>query len=178
MINTRLNWFLEKTSGYSDTQCGFRKQRSTEDLLIKIEHEIRAFDTISHDQLLIKLTRAGVKGNMLSWLETFLKQRTYQVQMEDCTSQKRNMKRGIPQGSCLSPTLFNIMISDIPHIQGIKLSEFADDLVLLVTANTIETAFRQLSQALNRLEEWANSTNLTFNPSKTKCMYFARKMIK
>ena len=95
MINTRLNWFLEKTSGYSDTQCGFRKQRSTEDLLIKIEHEVRAslvnkkvtmaiffdlkqaFDTISHDQLLIKLTRAGVKGNMLGWLESFLKQRTY-----------------------------------------------------------------------------------------------------
>ena len=70
------------------------------------------------------------------------------------------------------------MVSDIPHIQGISISEFADDLVLLVTERSIEAAHRQLSQALTRIEDWANSTNLIFNPSKTKCMYFARKMIK
>ena len=40
MINTRLTWLLESTSGYSNTQCGFRKQRSPEDLLVKFEHEI------------------------------------------------------------------------------------------------------------------------------------------
>lgn len=196
MINTRLTWFIESTSGYSHTQCGFRKQRSPEDLLVKFEHEIRAslvnkkitmavffdlkqaFDTISHDQLILKLAKTGVKGNMLHWLEEFLKQRTYQVLVEDSTSEKKSMRRGIPQGSCLSPTLFNVMVSDIPHIQGISISEFADDIAILITTNTIEEAYTGISLALTRLEEWANTWNLIFNPVKTKCMYFARKKIK
>ena len=192
MINTRLNWFIENTAGFSRTQCGFRKQRSTEDL-VKFEHEIRsslvnkkitmaiffdlkqAFDTICHEKLILKLARTGVKGNMLHWLETFLNQRTFQVLVEDSTSQKKIMRRGIPQGSCLSPTLFNLMISDIPRIQGIQISEFADDIAIVVTTDTIEAAYALLSLALNKLEEWANTWNLMFNPSKTKCMYFARK---
>ena len=196
IINTRLNWFIENTSGYSHTQCGFRKQRSTEDLLVKIEHEIRAslvnkkttiaiffdlkqaFDTICHEQLLLRLAQTGVKGNMLCWMEAFLKQRTYQVLVEDSSSDKKSMKRGVPQGSCLSPTLFNLMLSDIPHIQGIRISEFADDIAILVTTDTIEEAYIKLNQALTQLEEWATSRNLIFNPSKTKCMYFSRKKIK
>ena len=196
MINTRLTWHIENISGYSNTQCGFRKQRSPEDLLIKFEHDIRAslvnkkitmaiffdlkqaFDTISHDQLVLKLAKTGIKGNMLYWLEEFLKQRTYQVLVEDSTSEKKTMKRGIPQGSCLSPTLFNVMVSDIPHIQGISISEFADDIAILITTKTIEEAHTGITLALSKLEEWANAWNLIFNPAKTKCMYFARKKIK
>ena len=126
----------------------------------------QAFDTIGHEHLILKLAKSGVKGNMLFWLEEFLKQRTYQVLVEDSTSEKKSMKRGIPQGSCLSPTLFNVMVSDIPHIQGISISEFADDIAILITTKTIEEAHAGISQALTSLAEWASTWNLIFNPVK------------
>ena len=42
MVNNRLSLFLEKENKLSPTQCGFRKRRSTEDLLVRLEHQIRA----------------------------------------------------------------------------------------------------------------------------------------
>ena len=42
MVNKRLYWQLEKNDSFSDTQCGFRKKRSTEDILVGLEHQIRS----------------------------------------------------------------------------------------------------------------------------------------
>ena len=193
MVNSRLTWFVEENKILSTTQCGFRKKRSTEDLLVKLEHQVRttlvnknimiavffdlkqAFDTISHDHLLLKLAKSGVKGNMLAWTENFLKNRTYQVAVEDKKSEKMTMKRGVPQGSCLSPTIFNIMVSDIPHLDAINTSEFADDLAISATADNLQTLTENLEKALRELEQWANKWNLVFNPTKTKALCFTKK---
>ena len=193
MINSRLSWLLEKNNTLSQTQCGFRKKRSTEDLLVKIEHQVRttlvnknimisiffdlkqAFDTISHDHLLLKMASSGIKGNMLSWTEKFLKNRTYQVAVEDKISNKLEMKRGVPQGSCLSPTFFNVMVSDIPHVNYIFTSEFADDLAISATADNLPELERNLNQAIRELEHWATKWNLQFNPAKTMAMCFTQR---
>ena len=42
LVNTRLAWFLETHNKFSPTQCGFRNRKSTEDLLVCLEHQIRA----------------------------------------------------------------------------------------------------------------------------------------
>ncbi|CAL4243011.1 unnamed protein product, partial [Meganyctiphanes norvegica] len=42
MVNKRLYWHLESNNSFSETQCGFRKKRSTEDILIGLEHQIRS----------------------------------------------------------------------------------------------------------------------------------------
>ena len=94
LVNTRLSWYLETHNKLSHTQCGFRKRRSTEDILTQIEHQIRsclvnrkdtvsvffdlqqAFDTVSHGHLLYKLAAAGIEGNMLLWIHEFLSERT------------------------------------------------------------------------------------------------------
>ena len=83
LVNTRLQWHMEKTGKYSPTQFGFRPGRSTEDPLVSLDHQIRsslvnrkvtvavffdlknAFDTINHNHILYILTKAGIRGNML-----------------------------------------------------------------------------------------------------------------
>ena len=80
MVNTRLTWYLEKQLKYSPTQYGFRPGRSTEDPLVKVDHQIRAslvnrkitiavffdlksaFDTINHGHILYKLSNLGSPG--------------------------------------------------------------------------------------------------------------------
>ena len=41
MINKRLVWFLETNNILTNTQCGFRKNRSTTDQLVTLETIIR-----------------------------------------------------------------------------------------------------------------------------------------
>ena len=196
MVNTRLTWFLEKEQKYSETQFGFRPGRTTEDLLVKIEHKIRstlvnrkvsvavffdlksAFDTINHEHILYKLANAGITGNMLRWIEAFLQERTYQVIVGNSKSEKRSVKRGVPQGSCLSPTLFNIIMSDIPHSILYETGEYADDIAIITTGDSIEEVCETTQAAINTLETWAGNWNLNFNSTKTKSMCFTKKKVK
>ena len=195
MINTRLQWFLEKFNILSFSQCGFRKRRSTEDLLVKLEHQVRAclinrkvnvtvffdleraFDTISHDHLIYKLAAAGIEGNMLAWLEEFLKDRSFKVMVGNSKSEEKHMKLGLPQGSSLSPTLFNLLISDIPHLNDVLIQEYADDLMISATANSLEDAITRIRIAVREIEEWATTNKLNLNPAKTKAMMFTKRRI-
>lgn len=96
MVASRLYWQLEKDETFRKHQSGFRKGRSTEDLILKLEHTVRsslvnrqisiavffdlkqAFDNINQDLLLYKLANSGIKGRMFCWIEQFLKNRTFQ----------------------------------------------------------------------------------------------------
>ena len=195
LVNTRLQWHMEKTGSYSPTQYGFRPGRSTEDPLVNFDNQIRsslvnrkvtvavffdlknAFDTINHDHILLKLTKAGIKGNMLSWIQEFLHNRTFQMLVGNSKSDPKYIKRGVPQGSCLSPTLFNIIMSDIPHTIRSIIWEYADDIALICTADSLEEAIENIQLAITELETWANRWCLRFNTNKTKCLCFTKKRI-
>jgi hypothetical protein len=48
-------------------------------------------------------------------------------------SPPREMQAGVPQGSVLSPTLFNLYVNDAPQTHGVHLALFADDTCLYAT---------------------------------------------
>ena len=195
LVNTRLTWILESQKKFSTTQCGFRKRRSTEDLLVRLEHQIRsslvnkkvtisvffdlqqAFDSVSHDHLIFKLATAGIEGNMLTWIEEFLTGRSFSVLIGNHRSEEKHLNLGLPQGSNLSPTLFNLMIGDIPHPDQTLILEYADDLAITVTADNFAEAIRLINIAIEAIENWTDTWLLTLNPSKTKAMYFTKKNI-
>ena len=61
-----------------------------------------------------------------------LSNRSYAVHKSDGQrSRLRRMKNGVPQGSVLSPMLFNIYISDLPETSSRKYG-YADDLAILL----------------------------------------------
>ena len=55
--------------------------------------------------------------------------------------------KGVPQGSPLSPLLFNIYVKDIPQTNNI--SQFADDIVLWEIDDSIIAAESRLQKRLN-----------------------------
>ena len=195
MITRRLSWVTEKNHTLRDSQCGFRKGKTTEDLILRLEHEVRsslvnrkvsiavffdlkqAFDNVDIDLLLYKAAKMGIKGRTLCWIEQFLKNRTYQVIVGDSKSETLETKRGLPQGSILSPLLFNLMMSDLPTLENIIILDYADDIAFISTESTIEEAADNISLAIRALEDWAQTWALGINPLKTKAMCFTKQKV-
>jgi hypothetical protein len=73
----------------------------------------KAFDMLWKHGLLQKMVSLNIYGNMLSYVNGFLSNRTLQVRINNTCSDIYIVQNGTPQGSCISPTLFNIMVNDL-----------------------------------------------------------------
>jgi hypothetical protein len=65
--------------------------------------------------------------NLIKLISSFFSQRKFRVSVEGEMSTPRDIKAEVPQGSVLSPTLYNLYINDTPQTIGVNLALFADD---------------------------------------------------
>ena len=120
----------------------------------------------------------NLRGNLPKFIENFLKNRSFHVKVGSTLSDPFNQEEGVPQGSILSPLLFEIKINSItktlkPDING---SLYVDDfLICYKSKGKIETIDRQLQQQLKALEKWTNENGFKFSPTKTVTVHFCRK---
>ena len=87
----------------------------------------KAFDTVPHQRLLKKIQCYGIGGDILRWIEAFLKERHQVVKVNGVESTVDPVLSGIPQGSVLGPLLFLVYINDLPQVVKSDMYLFADD---------------------------------------------------
>ena len=102
------------------------------------------------DGLLFKLlNQLKIGGNMFNWIQDFLKNRKYQVRLNETFSKIYNIENGTPQGSSISPLLFLIMINDIKLSNTkVHLSLFADDIAIWIETTNLNYGINILQQSL------------------------------
>ncbi|KAK6183707.1 hypothetical protein SNE40_011134 [Patella caerulea] len=172
-------------------QSGFIPGFSTTHQLIELYHEIlcalekkqkasmtyadisKAFDTVWIKGLLLKLERYGIKGNLLTWLNSYLTNRSQKVILKEALSDTRELKAGVPQGSVLGPLLFLIFINDIADGTVGLGRLFADDTSIGHVASNYNTLENIINLDLNYLNEWSKKWLVKFNPNKTDIMVFS-----
>ena len=96
----------------------------------------KAFDKVPHERLALKLHHYGIRGSVLTWLQSFLRGQSQQVVLDGYYSTPCDVISGVPQGSVLGPTLFLIYINDI--VDGIQstIRLFADDCLIYRCINS------------------------------------------
>ena len=131
----------------------------------------KAFDSVPHERLIVKLESLGIGGDILFWIKSFLKNRSQCVNVESGKSCWKDVLSGIPQGSVIGPILFVIFINDMPAEVIVNFTKlFADDCKLYGTVDN--SPLNSMQSDLNNLVEWSQKWQLPFNKNKCKVMHF------
>ncbi|XP_018367425.1 PREDICTED: uncharacterized protein LOC108763958 [Trachymyrmex cornetzi] len=164
MIINRMYWLIESptldTPLLPDNQFGFRKFRSCQDNLTALVAGIHAgflvkqdtvavfvdiksaFDNVLPHVLLQDLCKLDFPPRLLSFISNFISHRSVQFVSQGSISEPRSALKGTPQGSVLSPTLFNLYLRNVNEVldSDTELLQFADDIVIFSSLKDTEAA--------------------------------------
>ena len=148
IITNQLLTFLEASNLLSHHQYGFRKARSTGDLLVYAVHVwssalescgestvisldiCKDFDRIWHKGLLAIQPMFGLHHTLIKWIGSFLSDRSIAVRVDGFLSNLHSINAGVPQGSVIFPVLFILFINDLLTSTSSSIHSFADDIFL------------------------------------------------
>lgn len=126
-----------------DLSTNTNKKEQTAAIFLDVE---KAFDRIWHAGLIFKMSRLQIPIGLIKLIESFLTNRTFSAKIEDKTLTTRKIEAGVPQGSCLSPTLFILYTNDIPLTDKGQISLFADDTMFHTKNKNAKRAAIQLQK--------------------------------
>lgn len=129
----------------------------------------KAFELADPHIIADLLVKKGVKGQLLKWVFDFLQNRQGRVLFQGRSSPFHSHERGTPQGSVLSPYLFNILIEALTTAnfsQHSYLITYADDITI------VNTNRHSLQNDLHRFHSKCQQLGLKINFNKTKAIAF------
>ena len=170
-------------------QFGFLKGRSTLQQMLLLFNAIlssdsqvdviyldfrKAFDSVAHNELLLKLWNFGICDNLWHWMRAYLSCRQQYVSVGQSRSSVLPVLSGIPQGSILGPLLFLIFINDLPSALSSSLVLlFADDAKCFMSVSS-QSDCLLLQNDLSRLVEWSSTWSLFLNEDKCCTVHFTK----
>ena len=185
-VAKQLENHLERNNFFGDFQFGFRNSRSTQTAIAtmccKAQTEnfkkkavgmtmfdlSAAFDTVEKTTICRKLALLNVDNSTINWIFSYLSDRKQRVKIGGQISEPKIIPCGTPQGSRLSPLLFNIVTCDLNlYLTNGHVGNFADDTSNACAGNSIQRTIEILSQDANNMVTFASSNNLVINCDKT-----------
>lgn len=196
IVKRRLETHLTRNAEeISDNHFGFRKGRSTIDAIEKVldivnRNEAKpwrrrelcalvsidvanAFNTVPWDKIGDALIRKNTPTYLVRLLRDYFRERLLQTDAGD-----KEVSCGVPQGSVIGPTLWNIFYDDLLQQrlpEGIEIIVFADDIAMVGIAKDTDSLEVAMNSALSMVSEWIATNGLRISPSKTVAMTLTSK---
>ena len=134
----------------------------------------KAFDTVNHEILLLKLCHLGLKMSAVSWFQSYLTNRQQSTKNGSRLSSPKQVSNGIPQGSILGPLLFICYINNLLNcLSNADCFLYADDTAILVKGRSNDEISAKLNREFEKVDHWFSCNKLSVNNSKTKSMLFS-----
>lgn len=128
----------------------------------------KAFDCISHELLIAKLSAYGFEHSALALVYDYLKGRKQRTKVNGTYSSWRDILSGVPQGSILGPLLFNIFINDIFFfLSKTNMANFADDNTPYCVAKDVMSLLKILEADTYSVLNWFRYNEM--KPNQGKC---------
>ncbi len=169
--------------------CAYRKRYGCNHVVIKLIEEwkaaldinlfagtilmdlSKAFDCMPHGLLIAKLKAYGLSDDACTFICSYLCERFQRVKIADERSTWTPLSKGVPQGSCLGPLLFNIFMNDIFYfIETCLLVNYADDNTLSKVESTIELLMSALKRDTEISIHWFKINLMQANADKFQLM--------
>uniref|UniRef100_A0A3B5BCC6 Reverse transcriptase domain-containing protein n=1 Tax=Stegastes partitus TaxID=144197 RepID=A0A3B5BCC6_9TELE len=137
----------------------------------------KAFDSVDHPILLERLRNIGLSETCVSWFSSYCSGCLQTIRMEGLLSAPLPLHKGVPQGSILGPTLFNININNITHaVYNAHIHLYADDTIVYTSGPSLNDALSNLQTAFSNIQHAFSDLLLSLNTKKTKRMIFNKNL--
>ncbi|XP_037512407.1 uncharacterized protein LOC119389277 [Rhipicephalus sanguineus] len=194
VVLNRLTRYLEDNGLYPHTMIGFRAKLSTQDAMKLLKHQVidrntrdtrailgldleKAFDNVAHSFVLRSIAELGLGARFYEYTKSFLTRRKATLRAGDLVSEEIELgSRGTPQGSVISPTLFNLAMvglsKRLSRIEDINHTIYADDITIWCSGGGDGQVERALQEAIDTTEDYLRPTGLRCSPSKSELLLY------
>jgi len=136
-----------------------------------------AFDAAWWPAILKGLRDAKCPRNLYQITQDYFRERRAVISFNSSTMEKKIIK-GFPQGSCCGPGLWNIQYNSLRTLKYTnhkKAVAFADDLIIMMKAESIQEAENIPNVEMSKISAWAVNNKIRFNEHKSKVMLMTRR---
>ena len=164
-----VNIVADATEGLNKPRTTVRGKTTGADRTVMVALDLsKAFDTVRIDKLLSIYHKAQLQPAALRFLSNYLRGRETRTIFRDVISRARQVRAGVPQGSILSPALFNGYLRDLPEPPaGVTLTSYADDVTITARGPVCYTIGRRLTPYVQKLSDFFNSRGLQVSAAKS-----------
>ena len=132
----------------------------------------KAFDTINHELLIAKLEKYGFSKNALFLIFDYLSNRWQRTKINISFSSWSELFSGVPQGSVLGPTLFNIYLNDLFYLfENTNVCNIADDTTPYVCSTSLPDLLNNLESDTTSAIMWFEYNYMKLNEDKCHFLF-------